>query len=228
MEESKKALMIGVGLTAGFAVVLILLFSPIINGQNPINHLDNLYNSISKGSVYYIPGLKENAREYEGRDIDVSVAFMTEQQAQDLANLYARTGGEVDIKEDTVRLEGDLGRIIAVALEDSDLMFHNQGAEVAEQYGINERHTMYNWWLTMKAIDKQLTKEKRFDEAKFVMSVQKRAVECSFNYYLVEPREISTAMFLVIASLAFYVIYTLWFGFAIMYVFIGLGLKIGH
>jgi hypothetical protein len=33
---------------------------------------------------------------------------------------------------------------------------------------------------------------------------------------------------LIIFALAFYVVYTLWYGFGLMWLFEGLGLKIGH
>jgi hypothetical protein len=33
---------------------------------------------------------------------------------------------------------------------------------------------------------------------------------------------------MILVALGFYVVYTLWYGFGIMYVFEGLGLKIGH
>ena len=50
----------------------------------------------------------------------------------------------------------------------------------------------------------------------------------SYNYYTIKPQSIKDALLLVTLSLGFYVFYTLWYGFGIMFLFEGLGLKIGH
>jgi hypothetical protein len=54
----KKEFVLGVGLLIAFVIVLILFFSPIFHGKNGLDYLDNLYNSISKGSAYYIPEVR--------------------------------------------------------------------------------------------------------------------------------------------------------------------------
>ena len=77
-------------------------------------------------------------------------------------------------------------------------------------------------------MDKVLKKQKQFQEAKTVDLVVKKAVETSYNYYQVEPQKISDRAFIVFFSLVFYVIYTLWYGFAVMFLFEGWGLKLEH
>ena len=76
--------------------------------------------------------------------------------------------------------------------------------------------------------NKGLKKQKQFEAAKVVSQVVKKAVECSYNYYQIEPQKISDRAGIVIFSLAFYVIYTLWYGFSVMYMFEGWGLKLEH
>jgi hypothetical protein len=58
--------------------------------------------------------------------------------------------------------------------------------------------------------------------------VVKKAVEPSYNYYRIEPQNIGDRWVVVIFSLIFYVVYTLWYGFSIMYIFEGWGMKLGH
>ena len=58
--------------------------------------------------------------------------------------------------------------------------------------------------------------------------MEKKAVECSYNYYRVEPQGIGDRWGTVVFSLIFYVVYTLWYGFAILFMFEGWGLKLGH
>jgi hypothetical protein len=53
-------------------------------------------------------------------------------------------------------------------------------------------------------------------------------VETSYNYYLIEPQKISDRAFIVLFSLVFYVIYTVWYGFAIMFMFEGWGMELEH
>ena len=64
MIANKKKFSGGLILLAVFVVVLIIIFSPVFKGQNGLEYLDALYNSISKGSAYYIPKvLEETAKE---------------------------------------------------------------------------------------------------------------------------------------------------------------------
>ncbi|GAI79938.1 unnamed protein product, partial [marine sediment metagenome] len=65
-------------------------------------------------------------------------------------------------------------------------------------------------------------------EAKIVALVVKKAVESSYNYYKIEPQKIADRLGIVIFSLVFYVIYTLWYGFAVMFMFEGWGLSLEH
>ena len=50
-----KELGIGIFLMVTFIAVMVVIFMPIFDGDNTLDYLDNLYNSISKGSAYYIP-----------------------------------------------------------------------------------------------------------------------------------------------------------------------------
>ena len=77
-------------------------------------------------------------------------------------------------------------------------------------------------------MDKDLKKQKKFKEAKVVALVVKKAVESSYNYYKIEPQKIRDRWGVVLFSLIFYVLYTLWYGFAIMFMFEGWGMALGH
>jgi hypothetical protein len=77
-------------------------------------------------------------------------------------------------------------------------------------------------------MEKGLKRQKKFKEAKVVALVVKKAVESSYNYYKIEPQKITDRWGIVIISLLFYVIYTLWYGFAIMFMFEGWGMKLEH
>ncbi|MBU4345679.1 MAG: hypothetical protein KKC73_09740, partial [Proteobacteria bacterium] len=67
-----------------------------------------------------------------------------------------------------------------------------------------------------------------FKEAKVVALAIKKVVETSYNYYKIVPEKIGNKVGIVIFSLVFYVVYTLWYGFAILFMFEGWGLRLEH
>jgi hypothetical protein len=77
-------------------------------------------------------------------------------------------------------------------------------------------------------LDFALKKQKKFEAATVVGLIQKKAVETAYNYYGIEPQKITDRFGIVSFSLIFYVVYTLWYGFAIMYMFEGWGLRLEH
>ena len=87
---------------------------------------------------------------------------------------------------------------------------------------------LYNWWQVLKGAEKNLKKQNRFKEARVVDLIVKKAIETSYNYYQIEPQKISDRLGIVILSLLFYVVYTVWYGFAIMFLFEGWGLRLEH
>lgn len=52
-----------------------------------------------------------------------------------------------------------------------------------------------------------------------------RVLEPSYNFAGIKPRKISENIGIVALLLGFYIFYTLWYGFSIMYLFEGLGIK---
>ena len=51
-------------------------------------------------------------------------------------------------------------------------------------------------------------------------------MECAYNYYGIEAQEIRNRWGTVLFSLVFYVLYTIWYGYGIMYIFEGLGFEL--
>lgn len=228
MIAEKRTFSIGLALFVSFTVILIMMFSPIFGGQNALRFLDDLYNSISKGSAYYIPAVKEESNAFAGREITVLLEMESDQQARQTVPLYEQGGATATVSGHSVSVSGDLGTILFNCLNDADVMYNNDADKIKEKYGYDERQVLYNWWLSLKVMDKELSKQKMFKEAKCVSLVQKKAVETSYNYYGVEPQKITDRLAVVTFSLIFYVIYTVWYGYAIMYMFEGWGLRLSH
>jgi hypothetical protein len=229
MITNKKEFTGGIAMMVGFLVVLFIFFMPLYHGQNGLNYLDNLFNSISKGSAYYIPEIKEKVAKSEtGKSITLNLSFDTEEQAKESALLFTYGGATVIAEGKTMKVSGDFGKILGNCLEDPDTLFNNQGEKLQEKYGTEGRKTLFNWWTSLKSMKKDLEKQEMFKESTTVSKVMTRAVECAYNYYKVVPENMTSKLGMVIFSLVFYVIYTLWYGYAILYIFEGWGLQISH
>ena len=228
MIANKKEFYGGFGLLVGFFVILFIIFSPVFNGQNGMEYLDSLYNSISKGSAYYVPKVKEETDTFIGNNVTMALTMADENQAQQAASLFTKAGATAKVSGAQLNVSGDLGNILANCLTDSDSMYNNDGTTVSNKYGYNERQVLYNWHKALKSADKDLKKQKLFKEAKVAALVVKKIVETSYNYYKIEPMQIGDKVGIVIFSLVFYVGYTMWYGFSILFMFEGWGLRLEH
>jgi len=228
MIANKKKFILGLAMMATFVVVLIIFFSPVFNGKNGLEYLDDLYNSISKGSAYYIPKLREDVQAYAGSTVEMTLSLKSADQARQTALLFEKAGAMINVSDSKLKVSGDLGAILQSCLEDSDSMYLNDGQKLTARYGYDERQVMYNWWTASKEMDNDLKKQKKFKAADMVATVEKKAVETVYNYYRIEPQKISERYGVVVLSLIFYVIYTVWYGFAFMYLFEGWGMKLEH
>lgn len=228
MMDNKKEFALGFVMMALFMAVLVLIFSPVFKGRNGMQYLDDLYNSISKGSAYYIPNSREAAAPYKGNVIQVKFEMDNASQAAQIAAQILKCGAQATASDKEVTMEGDLGAILLASLDDADLMYHNDGEALSAKYGFNERQALYNWYKAMKGAIKNLNKQEKFDEAKVINEVMGKSIETAYNYYKIVPKKIQTCWWIVLSSLVFYVIYTMWYGYAIMFMFEGWGMKFGH
>ncbi len=229
MSMQKKLKIRGIGMLVAFFGLLVAIFSPIFPGNvNGLDYMDNLFNMISKGSSYFIPESIKATEQYAGKMIDVKIKLETDQQATDTAKLFQASGAEVTVSGKELAVKGDMAQIMKTSLEDADQMFHNKGSVLADKYGYAEKQVLFNWWTAFKSMGKDLTKQESFKQAKTITTIQSKALEPAYNYYGVEAGSYKDSFMLILAALGFYVFYTLWYGFGIMYLFEGLGLKIGH
>ncbi|MFH1914661.1 MAG: hypothetical protein ABIK45_10350 [Pseudomonadota bacterium] len=228
MVHNKKEFTGGLVALGLFFAVLFYMFQPMFNGLNSMAYLDALYNSISKGSVYYIPMAGEAAQKVEGKDVNLVLHYVDENIATQSAAQMTAAGVTATVKGTDVEVAGSLKAILDASIADADFMYHNDGDSVTAKYGLQPKRASYNWWVTLAQIDRALSHQEEFAAAKVVNTVQTRAVETAYNYFTIEPLHITDKIGTVIFSLAFYVFYTLWYGFAILWVFEGWGLRLSH
>jgi hypothetical protein len=239
-KTSKKSLGIGIALAVSFLVVLFLIFSPIFGeGKNGLVFADDLFNKLSKGSSYFIPKVAKENEKFMGKMFTVSFKVDkkpedkpgdTEKRAERAAKLFTvNQGAKAEVKGAEIKIEGDLGLVLKAALEDSDVMFKNEGDKIKAKYqaamGTDDVKQMFRQWNNiLPKISKEFAKEKKIEESNIVSAVTKKGVETAYNYYGVEAQKVSEKAILMTGLLVFYVIYTMWWGFAIFFIFDGIGL----
>ena len=97
MIAEKKTFTKGAIMMTIFAAVLIIIFSPVINGQNGLEYLDDLYNSISKGSAYYIPKVKAESDRFIGVAATMKLDMGDKAHADQTALLFQKAGASTEV-----------------------------------------------------------------------------------------------------------------------------------
>ncbi|MFW5498903.1 MULTISPECIES: hypothetical protein [unclassified Maridesulfovibrio] len=229
MIVNKKEFSGGLALLAVFFIVLAVMFQPIFDGRNAMAYLDAMYNSISKGSVNYVAPLREEVKDPAvKKDLTLKLTYTTGVQAEQSAKLFEKAGVKVSLNGKALEVTGSVVDILNASLDDAELMYHNDAEAIEAKYGVEARRTTFNWWTSLVLMEKALNGQEEFKVAKVTSTVMKKAVETAYNYYEIAPLDITDELGLVIFSLIFYVVYTLWYGFAILFVFEGWGLNLGH
>jgi hypothetical protein len=220
-------------LLVSFFIVLAAIFMPLFPGDqgqkiNGLVYLDNFFNQLSKSSAYYIPEQIKKAGSYNGQQFNSSLKMKSAEEAALTAKLFEMNQITAAAENDKVKVSGDFGSMITIMLNDADLMFKNDGKALQAKYSVDERQTVYSWYQALVAMEKDMTKAGQFEQAKFVKNCMSKAVEPAYNYYKVEAKPVKEEIFLLIASLAFYVIYTMWYGYGLLFLFEGFGIKLEH
>jgi hypothetical protein len=228
MIKKKKEFTLGLVMFISFFVVLFIIFSPVFDGHNGLEYLDRLYNSIAKGSAYYIPKVSEDIKQMGESSVDLTLTMDSPAQAQQTAPLFMQAGALVNISDAKLRVNGNFGKMLTACLEDADAMYHNNGKALADKYGYNERQVLFNWYRAFKSAEKALQNEKKFKEAKAVVQLNQKALETAYNFYQVEPQLFMDRLWVVIFYLTFFVVFTMWFGFSILFMFEGWGMQLEH
>ena len=220
----KKSFSLGLFLTIGFIGILVILFGPFFHGQTGLYRIDETFNGLAKGSTYFTPKLLKKAEKWSGKDFEITLHFKSGLEKAEI--LFKNAGCEVVKQAGILKIKGDLGKLGKAIVKDTEDMYHNRGELVKTRYGFNsEKEVLYYWWLALKQMDKTFKKAGKVKEAGFCHDLLAKGVEASYNFYGVEPEKAGEHVALVTFLLIFYVVYTVWWGFAIYYLFEGLGLK---
>lgn len=229
--HAKAPFIRGCLLLISFLVLFVILLMPIMkdelgNHVTGLQYADNVFNELSKGSSYFIPGVRENLKSVDGKDIQITVKLKKADLAPLAALVLEKSGAtNVSAQDGKVSFSGNLGLILASATDDSDNLYNNDAEAVAQKYGGEPALKVASaWWYVLSPTIKELQKQHKIAESQVVDHVLRRAIEPGNNFYSVPAAKVSEHLMLMSAMLIFYVLYTLWYGFAIFELFEGLGL----
>jgi hypothetical protein len=245
MAQAKKHMGLGILLAISFWVVLFLMFSPIFpktadgQPQNGLQWADELFNQLAKGSSYFIPKVQKSNEKFMGKMFSATINVGKpedkpgdgEKRAERASKLFmVNPGAKVEVSGTQLKIEGDLGQVLKTALDDADMMFKNEGDKIKAKYAVamttdDVKQMFRQWNNVLPKIDKSFKKEGKIEEAKIVSDVTKKAVEASYNFYGVDAKKVKDEVGLMTFLLVFYVAYTMWWGFAIFFIFEGIGLS---
>lgn len=228
---NKSAFTRGMFLLLTFMLLFAIILMPLFKDENGksitgLEYADAVFNSLSKGSSYFIPEVQKRVQAMKAVNVDVTVAFKNVDRIPRVVMLLEKAGMTVKVEGDKLHYSGNLGSMLEAAVADSDLMYHNDGMAVSRKYETDLPGTsiMGAWWQVLSGSIKPLQRQGKLPEANLVDAVVRRAVEPGNNFYSVPATKVMDHLFLMSGLLIFYVLYTLWYGFAIFEIFDGVGL----
>jgi hypothetical protein len=171
-----------------------------------------------------VPGVMKNIDKVAGKQVSVTIKIDKPEDAHRIAGLLTAAGAKAETTDGGVKVDGDLNKLLTSAAKDADYMYKNDGEKVKSAYGYDEKKVLKDWGTSLNKIDKALQEKKEFDSAKVVSEVNRRLIETSYNYYKVESQKVTERVGTMAFLLIFYVVYTMWWGFALYHLFEGLGL----
>ena len=223
----KKTMTIGVLLGLSFIGVLVLIFSPVFGeGKNGLEYSDALFNKLAKGSSYFIPELTASLKEVQGKDIGgTTIKMENADAASNAAKILTLAHMNVVVKGSELTINGDLAKELGNVLDDSSAMYYDKDSEISQKYGMDAKEVMSTWWAILNRTAKEFQKSKRVEQSDIIIEVMKKGIEPAFNFYNIEPQKVLDNALTVTGLLVFYILYTMWWGYAIFYLFDGLGLS---
>lgn len=231
MLHNKKSFAKGLLLMATFVVVLIMIFMPLFTDdagkkQNGLEFSDDLFNKLSKGSSYFIPEMTKSAEKVAGKTFDVTVKLKDQASVEVAAKVLPLAGVAVQPKDGGLQISGDLSKLLLLSLKASDKLYANDlpGASALFE-NMDGMKALKALWNVQSAMIKELQKAKMIDEATVVKKVNEKGLEPAYNFYGIKAESILGKIPLAAGLLIFYVIYTMWYGYAIFDLFDGVGLS---
>lgn len=226
----KKPFLRGILLLASFVAAAIVMMLPIFHSSTSskltcLQYADTVFNSLSKGSSYFIPQVLDKISGMRGHAVSLEVRIANPETAGLAVTELQAAGAKADFNSGTVRFSGDLGAILQSATQDAASLYANNGDAVSSRYaGAPPLEAAQAWWRLLNPCIRELQKQHDMPAAKAVEAVVRRAIEPGNNFYGITTANVANHIALVCCMLAFYVLYAIWYGFALYLIFEGMGL----
>lgn len=222
----KDKALLGLSLAISFLVLLALVFAPIFQGMNGLEFSEQLFNRLAKGSSYFVPTLSSDLKSAENQEVAVSVKLESAEQATKAQRILARAVPDTTAHGAVLNVKGDLAKLLGAAIEDCRAMYLNHDDELKVKYGMTGKDVMLTWYSTLNGAADALQrgKSKNIAQSKLILSVVTKGIEPAYNFYGIEPESVGHRAGITTLLLVFYLVYTLWWGLAIYFLFEGFGL----
>lgn len=239
---NKTAFGKGFLLMVSFLGVFLWIMSPTFGGgRTGLEFSDDFFNRLSKNSSNYFKEVEVTAAKQKGKQLNLTVTVplpnpkvqpdpikaqeAADKSAQDAAKALTKAGGQVDVKGNVMTVKGDLGAILEFTTKNSVEIFTVVGDAASKPENLETKKLLNNLWKAFGVMMLPLQRDKLLVEAKAVSQVMKKAVEPAYNFYGIAGESVAQNVVLLTGLLVFYVVYTMWYGFAIFLMFEGMGLS---
>ena len=177
-----------------FGIMLMpLMKDELGNHMTGLQYADNVFNELSKGSSYFIPGVRNSVKTVEGKSVQLTVKLKKADLAA-LAGMVLEKSGATDVRveDGKVSFSGDLAPILTSATNDADNLYNNNADAVSQKYdGQPALKVAAAWWYVLSPCIKELQKQRLIAESQVVDHVLRRAIEPGNNFYSVTAAKVS-------------------------------------
>ena len=235
--RNPKAFTRGLLLMASFIAVFVLFFMPIFPSQeggektNGLVYADHMFNTLSKGSANFFDSTLSNQRSVnvaiqniKETEIDITITFKNADLVADAVTLVNSLGLQAQAADGSIAIKGSLFTLLDTIIKDAELLYHNDVDKITGLRGIDGKQTVRIWWNIASTMINPLQQKGMNSEASIVNTVMTKGIEPAYNFFGITPQRVVDNIPLVAGFLIFYVVYTMWYGFAIFELFEGVGL----
>ena len=236
--RNPKAFTKGLILMGSFIAVFVLFFMPIFPSQeeggeksNGLVFADHMFNTLAKGSANFFDQTLANQRSVNAAiqgvkdtQLDLTITFKNADLVADAVTLMNNLGLQASANGNDIALKGSLFTLLDTMVKDAELLYHNDVASITGLRGIDGRRVIRIWWNITSTLINPMQHTGQVSEASIVNNVMIRGLEPSYNFFGITPQRVVDNIPLVAGFLIFYVVYTMWYGFAIFELFEGIGL----
>ncbi len=229
---STRKLALGLGGVLACLLFLVLSSVPLSGGTSALTKVDRFFNQLAKHSANFHEQAINQARRYRGKSIDVSIRpdfpsakLDWARSEKGLLTILEANGIDVEIAGGGwFRIRGDYGRLTTAAIADAKLAFYNDEPSLEHKYSIPSREVIFTWWQVFSRLEIDLASRGQAEEASFAQYVQAKVLEPAYNFSGIQARAISQNLLPAVLLLAFYLVFTLLYGFSTFMLLDGLGI----